>query len=166
MTRKGTTNEPTKLTEDLVKRVCANVRIGVHPITACIAEGISQSTFYNWKVKGEQGVEPFASDFWKPITRAEAESEITLVGRAQRGDEPGVGYGESKGALELIQLRFPKRWSRQVKVEVLDQMNRLLDACQRVLAPADFVKVLEAVTGDPGEGETPGDSPEQSPPVH
>jgi hypothetical protein len=145
---------PSKLTPELTAAVVKSVEKGIAPEVACAAEGVSDSSYYSWRAQGKAGVEPYAS-FWSEIARAIATSEITLVEKVSGGDGQGVGFGEAKASLELLQRRFPKRWSVQVKVEMADQLNRFIDAAQRVLAEPDFAKLLEALAEEPGEGEAP-----------
>lgn len=159
------TGRPSKLTPELLAKVVASIQMGIAPDVACAAEGISNSTYWSWKKQGQEGVEPYA-DFWAAITRAIAIAEITLVQKVSGGDGQGIGFGEAKASLELLQRRFPKRWSVQLKVEMADHLNRFIDAAQRVLAAEDFAKLLEALAEEPGEGEAPGAPTGPSPPVH
>jgi hypothetical protein len=145
---------PTKLTEELTAQVVETIKRSNHPETAALACGISRASYYDWKRKGENGEEPYAS-FWTEVTRAIAASEVQLVDAAQRGDAPGVGYGDSKAALEVLKLRFAKRWSPQVKLEIADQLNRYLDVAQRVLDDASFRTLLDALAEDAPTEEVP-----------
>ncbi len=138
---------PSKLTVELTADVVAKIAGGNHPETAALACGISRATYFDWKRRGESGEEPFAG-FWAEVVRARAVSEVQLLERAQRGDAPGVGWGDSKAALETLKLRFPKRWSPQLKVEISEQFNRYLDVAQRVLDDGSFRALLEALADD------------------
>jgi hypothetical protein len=144
--------------------VVKSVELGIAPEVACAAEGVSSASYYSWRKQGQDGLEPYAS-FWESIARAIATSEITLVQKVSAGDGQGIGFGEAKASLELLQRRFPKRWSVQLKVEMADHLNRFIDAAQRVLAEPDFAKLLEALAEEPGEGEAPG-APQPASPVH
>lgn len=156
---------PVKLTEAVIESACQKILDGVGPEVAFIASGVSRSTFFELKRKAQNGDQPFL-DYWTFVARAEAEHELKLARAAATGDEAGVGYGPSKAALELLQLRFPKRWSKQVKLEIADQLNRFLDAAQRVCSPEDFAKLLEVLAEEPGEGEAPGAPGPAEHPIH
>lgn len=138
------------LTAELTENIVDRVRRGIAPEVAAVAAGVSQSTYYNWRKRGQDGEEPYAG-FWNAVARACAESEVALVERVQEGDGQGVGFGSSKAALEILQRRFPKRWSVQVKVEMSEQLNRFLDAAQRICSDEDFRKLLEALAEESGE---------------
>lgn len=156
----------TKLTPEFTAKVVQKVLLGVDPEVASISAGISRSCFFGWRAQGMQGVEPYA-EWWIEVARACADSEINLATKAQEGDSVS-GYGPSKAALEILQRRFSKRWSVQVKVEMADQLNKFIDAAQRVLVnqPETFRQLLEALAEEPGEGEAPS-APQPGPsPVH
>lgn len=53
--------KPLKLTPALQAAICKLIRVGVHPRTACAAEGIHRATYYEWRKRGEEGEEPFAA---------------------------------------------------------------------------------------------------------
>jgi len=58
-------------------------------------------------------------------------------------------------ALKKLERRHPKRWSQKVIHTVQEEHERLLDVCQRVLAPEVFEALLEEYLADgSGEGET------------
>lgn len=46
-------------------------------------------------------------------------------------------------SMQLLSLRFPKRWSPRVTHTIEAEHNRLLDVAQRLLAPAVFEQLLE-----------------------
>lgn len=67
-------------------------------------------------------------------------------------------------ALHRLERRFPKRWSQKVVHTIAEEHDRLLDVIQRLLAPEDVERILEAyLSGGEGEDEAPsapGGSPE------
>jgi hypothetical protein len=159
------TGRPTKLTDETIAEIAAKVRNGIHPESAARACGISTSLFYELKSKAKQGLEPFAT-FWNEVARAEAQAEVGFVETVRLGDEAGLGFGPAKASLELLQRRFPKRWSQQVKVEVSDQLTRFLDAAERICKPEDFRKLLEELADETGEGTTREDPGSRIDAVH
>jgi len=56
-------------------------------------------------------------------------------------------------ALKKLERRHPKRWSQKVIHTVQEEHERLLDVCQRVLAPEIFESLLEEYLAD-GSGES------------
>ena len=60
-------------------------------------------------------------------------------------------------ALKKLERRYPKRWSQRVVHTVTEQHEQLLSVCERLLAPADFARVLEAYVAEgDGSGEIAG----------
>ena len=55
-------------------------------------------------------------------------------------------------ALKKLERRHPKRWSQKVIHTVQEEHQRLLDVCERVLAPEVFESLLEEYLAD-GSGE-------------
>lgn len=146
---------PSKLTPELQEAVCETCRKGIDPLVATVAQGVDEGSYYRWRREALDGEEPQLS-FVRAVARACAEGEISLAERLSAGDGQGIGFGEAKASLEILQRRFPKRWSVQVKVEMADQLNRFIDAAQRVLEPASFGKLLQELAEEPGEAEAPG----------
>lgn len=66
-------------------------------------------------------------------------------------------------ALKKLERRHPKRWSQKVIHTVQEEHERLLDVCQRVLAPEVFESLLEEyLSGEQCESETPAGQGEQA----
>lgn len=58
-------------------------------------------------------------------------------------------------ALKKLERRFPQRWSQKVIHTVQEEHQRLLDVCERLLAPEVFNALCEEyLAGDSGESET------------
>lgn len=58
-------------------------------------------------------------------------------------------------ALKTLERRHPKRWSQKVVHTIAEEHDRLLDVCQRVLAPEVFESLLEVYLA---EGESEGEA--------
>jgi len=66
-------------------------------------------------------------------------------------------------AIKKLERRHPDRWSQKVVHTVEEQHKKLLDVCERELAPEDFERVLEAyVALGSGESEASGGQGEQA----
>jgi hypothetical protein len=74
MKRRG---RPTKITNALTRRICDLLAKGVDQKTACNLAGVPYSTFNEWKQKGSESAEPFAS-FFSVISRARDEHKARL----------------------------------------------------------------------------------------
>ena len=70
---------PTKITNALTKRICDLLAKGVDQKTACnLAGAVPYSTFNEWKQRGSEGIEPFAT-FFSVISRARDEHKARLL---------------------------------------------------------------------------------------
>lgn len=154
----------TKLTKELTDAVVDRCRKGIDPLIATVSQGVTERTYREWRSQSIEGSNEDAVAFFQAVARACAEGEIGLAEQLAIGDEAGVGFGPSKAALEILQRRYPKRWSVQVKVEMADQLNKFIDAAQRVLEPEAFGKLLEALAEESGPAEAPG--AEERPGIH
>jgi hypothetical protein len=69
---------PTTLNDALTRRIIAYLRQGVDQKTACNLAGVPYSCFNEWKQKGSEGVEPFAT-FFSVISRARDRHKSRLL---------------------------------------------------------------------------------------
>lgn len=149
---------PSKWTEQLQSEIVALVEAGDAAEVAAGVKGIGRSTHFEWM----RSLDCYRTAILRACDVFESNSRAIVLS----GDEKGSGFGPAKAALEVLGRRIPKRWSPQVKVEMADSLNRYIDAAQRVLAPKDFTKLLEALAEEPGEGEAPGASEREPAPIH
>ena len=149
---------PSKWTEELQSKIVALVEAGDAAEVAAGVCGIGRSTHFEW-MRSNEG-------YRTAIARGQDVFESNARKTVLDGDEKGNGFGPAKAALEVLSRRIPKRWAAQVKVEVADQLNKFIDAAQRICSPADFEKLLEALAGEAGDGEAPGDSGSGASAVH
>jgi len=69
---------PTKLNDALIKRICAYLQQGVDQKTACNLARVPYSTYNEWKTRGQNGEEPFAS-FFSIISRTRDRHKSRLL---------------------------------------------------------------------------------------
>lgn len=159
---------PSKLTTELQSKIVEAIIAGNYAETAAEANGITEQTFWNWMLWGRNGKgEPYIG-FFEAITRARAEAEMRLVGVALGGDMPGVSNGPAKAALNFLERTRARKFGAKVAVKVEEELAEFLDVAERVLAPEDLSKLLEAYSararGEP-IGEAAGSAADEAP-VH
>jgi len=66
----------TKLTEERIEKIIRFIKIGTPIKEACIAVGISEQTYYNWKNRGETAKSGKYLEFFESIKKAECESIV------------------------------------------------------------------------------------------
>jgi len=144
---------PTKLTAELTAEIVTLVEAGNYNETAAEAVGIDRQTLHNWMKWGGEGKEPYAA-FFDAITRARAKAETDLLAKVSEGDGKGESFGKGKAAAFVLERTRPKKFAQRINVKVQDELERLLDIAERVLAPKDFGVLIEALAADGGEGAT------------
>lgn len=137
---------PTKLTPELTDFVVQLLKQGAFVDAACMQAGISDSTFYAWCRRGENGEEPFL-DFLRAITEAQALAHNAVVFVAQAGatKDPAL-------AMRWLQLRYPRRYgvtqvevSAQEPIDFDEQRRRTLHQISSPEGRREISNTLEAI---------------------
>lgn len=132
---------PTKLTPELQEAICEEVRNGIFPETAAQKCGVHRATWYRWQALGRDGEEPY-SDLCDAVARARAEAEIDLVKTVNIHARMPKGAQAAQWLLERLNR---ERFGPQIRVQVASELERYLDAIEKVLEPEQFDRVLEAI---------------------
>lgn len=114
----GKVGRKSKLTKERVDRICEALMKGAYVVTACKSVGITQNTFYKWKKLGEEGVEPYKSEFLDRIEEADALGELALL-------ENLDDFSTSNWQVNAWRLerKYPQRWARTERVDLSTQNN-------------------------------------------
>ena len=137
---------PSKLTPPTRDTILAAVKCGASFRTACMAGGVSETTFYNWK---NRAAEPNAPqdyvEFLQQLTHAIEEGQaarLALIMQAARSDWRAASW--------LCERIDPKRWSLRFQIEhsVTEKPFTFTDAmaaieCQERLYAAESAGLLE-----------------------
>ncbi|NOZ27976.1 MAG: transposase [Chloroflexi bacterium] len=103
----------TKLTPEVQEKICNFVRQGLTYEVAARAAGISESTFYRWRRRGEGARSGKFRQFWEALKKAEAEAESSLVQQIQKEARGGTW----QAAAWILERRYPERWAKRDRVE-------------------------------------------------
>ena len=98
----------TKLTDAVQEKVCEYIRQGLTYEVAARAAGISESTFYRWRERGESARSGRYREFWEALKRAEAVAELRLVQRVHAASKDTW-----QAAAWILERRHPDRWGRK-----------------------------------------------------
>ena len=117
------TNEdgrPTKLTPELQEKICALIEAGNYAEVACKCVGISTSTFYAWRQRGEMEDSGEYADFAAAVDAAEAQAERKAVVMVQMGmrEDPRL-------CMTFLERRFPARWQRRPNPDTTPEKRKL-----------------------------------------
>jgi len=145
---------PSKLTPEVVRKICDNIRLGMSYERAAMCAGISRSTFHLWKAKGEQAKTGKYLDFLNTLVQAEMEGEQRLLAAIKKA---GID-GKWPAAAWILERRHPSHWAKVTKHEIRDWRK---EAQEIGVDPAVvFEQYLEdaatAIAGSNGELEGGG----------
>ncbi len=90
------------------------MRAGCDVEVACRAAGVSRSTYYRWKARGEREHTGEYHDFVQALRAAEAEAEVhavVVIRKAMYG-------GDWRASLAFLERRFPDRWSKRTTTQL------------------------------------------------
>ena len=129
---------PTKFTPELAKKICRWVAAGVSVEAAAEAEGVARATVYNWRERGQEGKEPYASfvtDLAKAHAQVEARLSVTIVNRAKDDWRAGAWH---------LERRVPERFAEQAKLEkkLEEIVGKVLDAAREEMDPDGHQRLL------------------------
>jgi hypothetical protein len=98
----------TKLDVKLQRQICGYLSDCCTIKTACEASGLSQSSFFLWIEKGEQGHSPY-KEFSEAITRARGRAKARIVHSL-------LDEKDWRARLELLARVFPDEYGRREPV--------------------------------------------------
>lgn len=102
-----------KLTPEVVDKICIAIRAGNYAKIAAAMAGVAETTYYRWL---EMAEEPNAKkeyrEFRESINRAEAEAEVAAVARIRQAADNGTW----QAAGWLLERKNGERWGRNDKV--------------------------------------------------
>lgn len=103
-----------KLTKELIEKICKYIEIGVPFKYAALACGISERTFYNWLERGEREKQGIYFQFLQSIKEAEAKSvvrDIAIIEKAaQEGKWQAVAW--------RLERRHPEFFARHEEMHI------------------------------------------------
>lgn len=120
---------PPRYSDELAVAIIERIKAGAHPDRAAVAEGLSLPEYNSWKRDVELGyAHSRVVEFFGAIERAEAVFEADTIQELNKELSPA-------DRLKLIEKRFPKNWSTQLKVtydKELDAAVRRLEGLTRI----------------------------------
>lgn len=134
MTRKAAPKDPkpigrpTKLTAETQEAIIKAIKAGATHETAAMSAGISRTTFYDWKAKGEAGEEEF-TDFSDALKIAEAQGTIKLLERIQIASEDPKLW---PAAAWILERRYPEIYGKQ-RLELTGKNGGPIESTFRVV---------------------------------
>jgi len=133
------------LTPEVHARIVESLRLGNYKETAAAEAGVSSRTLRRWYGRGAKGEEPYAG-FLADSLAAEAEAESRDVKRLA-----DHGRDDWRAAAWRLERKHPDRWGLHLKVEIRQELEKIIDVAERVLEPDAFTSLLNALNDSAGE---------------
>ena len=129
----------TKLTDEVHSTIVSAIEEGNYAKVAAESAGIDESTFYRWMREGETAQSGKMRQFYQSVTRAQGESETTLLSRVSKASKE-----DWRAATWLLERRFSSRWANTQKIEVAveKEMEQLIAQMETSLDPDTFKEVM------------------------
>jgi hypothetical protein len=163
------------LTPDRHKRIVDMIRLGSYAIVAAKANGIGESTYFQWTKRGReaewnpdgtlvnQDDRPYV-EFAEAVKEAEAAAEVQSVGVIRQ-----AGQTTWQAAAWYLERKYPDRWARKdtlrqevsgslngsVEIDAEDSVRAFLRSRHERLIQAGEVGPDETAGTDPAEGIDP-----------
>jgi hypothetical protein len=96
---------PTLLNPTLQKRICKLLAEGCDQKTACNISGIGERTYHDWKERGRNGEEPYAS-FFSATSRVRDQHKARLIAVVME-----AAHKDARHAEWLLERQFPKEFA-------------------------------------------------------
>lgn len=134
---------PSKFTPELGRLICETVaKRGIRPIVAAAEHGISPRTFGRWIADRNSTKE--LQEFAEEVARVGFVAEGRLHDKVLLGDDPGVGFGPAKAALEILS-RTNRHYAPKVQLGIEQELQKFLDAARAVLPGEWWEKLLDEI---------------------
>jgi hypothetical protein len=108
----GEVGRNTKMTEDVVNRICEAISNGNTHKTACALAGISHTTFYRWIDEN--------SEFSDSVKEAEATSEAFHVEQIRKASSSSW-----QASAWMLERRNNPEWGRKDKIDVTSKDEKI-----------------------------------------
>ena len=90
----------TKLTPELLDKICELLAAGNYIATVCAVVGIATETYYDWRLKN--------SEFSCAVEKARAGSETDTLARIRKAGQEGIWQADAW----FLERSYPDRWGR------------------------------------------------------
>lgn len=115
---KGGTH-PQKLNRTICDKIVEGVLKGNYVATVCQSVGINRSTYYAWKKKGEQGLEPY-KQFYERVTEAEAQAEMDILNVIYTN---AIDQGNWVSSAWILERKYPNRFGKREQMALATDNN-------------------------------------------
>jgi transposase len=128
MTKAG---RKTKLTPELCEEICRHIEQGNYAKTACALCDVGESTYYDWKARGEKASSGKFKEFLESIKKAERKAQAHQVQLILSAAEKHPMNWTA--AAWLLERRFPDEWGNREEIDIthhtgFDELGKAIDS--------------------------------------
>lgn len=120
---------PTKLNDEVVKKLTQAIRVGATYEIACLYAGITHQTLLNWKEIAKDKTSGPHFELFESITRAEGEAAIKWLALIEKHADADAHWAAWK-----LERRYPEQYGRTVQDRRNMDMSKLSDDELRAIA--------------------------------
>lgn len=132
------TGGPSKLTDDIVNKICEAIKLGMTYEDASVFAGVTRRTFQNWLKEGRAGNEKYR-EFLEKIENAEVTGMAVNLSNIHKASQAGSWQA---GAW-LLERRHPEKFGRNIEVRAkVEHDENVIDLSS---IPDGDLKIIEGI---------------------
>lgn len=144
--------QPTRLTPLLQKKICEVVELCNSLEDAAAVVGVGRTTVFMWQQKGREEATGIYRDFLNAIETAKARRRANINTRMLEHAKKRY-----EALAWLAERTDPKHFGLRIKVQVNEELERMLDRLAANLTPQEYERALQAISQPDDCGETSRD---------
>lgn len=142
---------PSKLDPEVTQRLCQYVELCGSLEDAAAKAGVARTTVFMWQQKGrEQESGPYR-DFLDAIEAAKAKRRFNFGAQMQKH-----GLKHWQALAWYAERTDPKRFGLRIRVQVDEELERILRKLEQNLTPEEYDRALEAIAQPDDSSEEAG----------
>jgi hypothetical protein len=129
---------PTKLTKELIDRICTNIKNRNYIDVSCAYENISKDTYFRWLKEGQISTDPddLCRIFSDSIRAAEAGSIMDMNARLRKHED-----GSWRPLAWRLERRFNTKYGNKQEIEItnnpLQELSAIIEKSKAALKKKD-----------------------------
>lgn len=146
--------QPTKLTPELQAKICQVLELCNVLEDAALFCGLSRTTVFMWMQKGREQGHGKYRDFFDAVETAKAKRRISI-------NTQMIVHGKRHWQAMAWQAERtdPQHFGLRVKVQVNEELERMLDKLEQNLTPQEYERALQAIAQSDSSGEETFEGP-------
>lgn len=120
---------PTKLNDEMQKKITDAMRAGAYIETAAFYSGISKASLYSWLRKGNSGECERCVAFLNAVNLAMAESELKDIDNIRKASET-----DWRASAWRLERKFPQKWGHKAQISATSELKDADDSINDIIS--------------------------------